>query len=90
MEEVTSEEVNNQAGSCADFFFLAYGLAKTKAANSMRRNMDKVFISLIDGNTMRMFRGNGGRYTEEVMPFTSFVINHFVCCLQLNPLHNFQ
>ena len=67
MEEVTSEESNNKAGSCADFFFLAYGLAKTKAANSIRRNMDMVFISLIDSNTMRMFRGNGGRYTEEAI-----------------------
>ena len=27
--------------------------------------------------------------TEEVMLFTSFVINHFVCCLQVNPLHNY-
>ena len=63
MEEATSEEVNNKAWSCADFFFfLAYRLAKTKAANSIRKNMDKVFISLIDSNTMRMYRGNGGRY----------------------------
>ena len=27
--------------------------------------------------------------TEGVMLFTSFVINHFVCCLQVNPLHNY-
>ena len=63
MEEVTSEEVNNKAGRCADFFFfLVYRLAKTKAANSIRKNMDKVFSSLIDSNIMRMYRGNGGRY----------------------------